>query len=55
MLGWTNTSGKTIQAAFDRMDGDAVVIKTADGTYYRVPLANLDAASQTQAKASAGQ
>jgi Planctomycete cytochrome C len=47
---WTNTAGKTIQAELDRVDGDAVVLKTADGQFYRVPLANLDAASQAQAK-----
>jgi hypothetical protein len=55
ILSWTNSAGKTLQAAFDRIDGDAVVIRTADGTFYRVPLASLDAASQTQAKAAAGQ
>lgn len=52
---WTNTSGKSILALFDRLDGDAVVLKTQDGTFYRVPLANLDAASQAQAKAAGGQ
>jgi hypothetical protein len=55
VLSWTNTAGKSIQAAFDRLDGDAVVLKLADGQFYRVPLANLDAASQTQAKAAGGQ
>ena len=52
---WTNTAGKALQAAFDRLEGDAVVLKTADGTYYTVPLANLSPESQAQAKKAAGQ
>ena len=52
---WTNTAGKALQAAFDRLEGDAVVLKTADGKYYTVPLANLSPESQAQAKKAAGQ
>lgn len=52
---WTNTAGKSIRALFDRLEGDAVVIKTADGTYHTVPLANLSPESQAQAKKAAGQ
>lgn len=52
---WTNTAGKAIQAEFDRIDGDAVVIKTADGTYFKVPLSGLSPESQAQAKKAAGQ
>ncbi len=52
---WTNTAGKSIQAVFDRLEGDAVVIKAADGKYYTVPLANLSPESQEQAKKAAGQ
>ncbi len=54
-MNWTNASGKAIKADFDRLEGDAVVLKAADGKYYSVPLANLDAASQAQAKKAAGQ
>jgi hypothetical protein len=54
-MNWTNTAGKSIQAVFDRMEGDAVVIKTADGTFFTVPLANLSPESQAQAKKAAGQ
>ena len=51
---WTNTAGTALQAECDRIEGDAVVIKTADGTYYKVPLANLSADSQAQAKKAGG-
>ncbi|MBL9115281.1 MAG: hypothetical protein JNJ83_09780 [Verrucomicrobiaceae bacterium] len=51
---WTNTAGKTLTADFDRMEGDAVVVKGADGTYYKIPLANLSPESQAQAKKAAG-
>ncbi len=52
---WTNAAGKPLQAVFDRLEGDAVVLKTADGKFYTVPLANLSADSQAQAKKDAGQ
>jgi hypothetical protein len=50
---WTNTEGKTIKARFVRLSGEAVVIKTAEGKSYKVPLANLSAASQQLAKNAA--
>ena len=52
---WTNTAGKSLLALFDRLEGDAVVVKTADGTYYTIPLANLSPESQAQAKKAGGQ
>ena len=52
---WTNTAGKTLKAEFDRIDGDNVVLKAADGKYYSVPMANLSPESQAQAKKAAGQ
>jgi len=52
---WTNTAGKTLQAEFDRLEGDAVVLKLADGKFYTVPLANLSPESQAQAKKAGGQ
>jgi hypothetical protein len=54
-LTWTNTAGKSLLALFDRLEGDAVVVKTADGTYYTIPLANLSPESQAQAKKAGGQ
>ncbi len=52
---WTNTAGKVLTASFDRLEGEAVVLKAADGKYYTVPLANLSPESQAQAKKAAGQ
>ena len=52
---WTNTSGKSLQAEFDRLEADTVVIKAPDGTFYKVPLASLSPESQAQAKKAAGQ
>ena len=52
---WTNTAGKSLLALFARLEGDAVVVKTADGTYYTIPLANLSPESQAQAKKAGGQ
>jgi hypothetical protein len=54
-MSWTNTGGKALQAEFDRLEGDAVVLKMADGQYYKVPLASLSPESQAQAKKAAGQ
>lgn len=51
---WTNTAGKSLLALFDRLEGEAVVVKTADGTYYTIPLANLSPESQAQAKKAGG-
>lgn len=50
---WTNTEGKTIRARFVRISGEAVVVKTAEGRSYKVPLAKLAVASQEQARAAA--
>ena len=50
---WTSTDGKTIKASYISMSGDAVVIKTANGKSWKVPLSKLNAASQDQAKAAA--
>ncbi len=52
---WTNSAGKSLQAEFDRLEGENVVLKAADGTYYSVPLASLSPESQAQAKKAAGQ
>jgi hypothetical protein len=47
---WSSTDGKTIKARYVHMSGDAVVIKTADGKSWKVPLSKLNAASQEQAR-----
>jgi hypothetical protein len=50
---WTNLEGKTIKARYVRMSGDAVVIRTAEGKSYKVPLTKLSGASRAQARAAA--
>ncbi|MBM4019847.1 MAG: hypothetical protein FJ288_16255 [Planctomycetes bacterium] len=47
---WTNREGKTISAAFVRMDGANVVLRRGDGQELVYPLAKLSAASQAQAR-----
>ena len=47
---WTNTEGKVITAEFIRLDGDAVVVKTA-GKEFTIPFSKLSEASIRQAKA----
>jgi hypothetical protein len=53
MQDWTSTDGKTIKARYVRMSGEAVVIKTADGKSWKVPLSKLSTTSQEQAKTAA--
>lgn len=52
---WTSAGGKEIQAIYDRMEGDAVVLRMAGNKYVKVPLANLSPESQAMAKQAAGQ
>ena len=51
---WTNTEGRVIQATFEGMQGENVVLKTADGTRHAYPLSKLSAESQAQARKLAG-
>jgi mono/diheme cytochrome c family protein len=55
ILSWTNTEGKAIQAAFDGLQGNDVVLKTADGARHAYPMDKLSPESQAQAKKLAGQ
>lgn len=51
IMSWTNIEGRTIRAAFVRLDGENVVIRMpANAQEVAYPLAKLDAASQAQAK-----
>jgi len=53
---WKNADGtKSIQAIYERMEGDAVVLRMAGNKYVKVPLASLSAESQAMAKQAAGQ
>lgn len=50
MQAWTNTDGKTIQAAMLRLEGEAVVLRMANGQIYNYPLEKLAPESQEQAR-----
>lgn len=51
---WTDKTGKfTREASFQRLDGDAVVLKTVDGKELTIPLDRLAAADQAYAKKAA--
>lgn len=43
---WTNTRGKTVDAAWVRLDGDKVVMRSENGQEFRVPLNTLSAKDQ---------
>lgn len=50
---WTSTDGKIIEAEFQGLQGDGVLLKvTATGTTHLVPLSRLSPESQAQAKAA---
>jgi hypothetical protein len=49
-MNWTSADGKTIRASFEGMEGEAVLLKMADGTVYKVPLDKLNLAGRFQAK-----
>lgn len=51
MKAWTNTEGRTIQAAMLRLEGETVVLQMANGQIYNYPLSKLSPESQAQAKA----
>lgn len=43
---WTDTQGRKVQATFYGLDGETVLLQTADGVTHRVPLKNLAAEDQ---------
>lgn len=49
-LNWTNSEGRVIQASFAGMQGDSVVLQTADGARHAYPISKLSAESQAQAR-----
>lgn len=50
MLKWTSTDGKVIEAAFERLEGDGVVLTMPGKGSFLVPLSRLSPESQEQAK-----
>ena len=55
ILTWTNAEGKPLQAAFGGLQGENVLLKTADGATHAYPLSKLSADSQAQARKLGGQ
>lgn len=49
VLDWTNAEGVTIQAGFDGLQGDNVILKLANGQLVPYSMAKLSAASRKQA------
>lgn len=49
LLDWTNTSGKTLKAAFGGIEDKSVVLKTPEGKTFRFPLSGLTSAGQAMA------
>lgn len=55
VLTWTNAEGRPLQASFGGIQGENVLLKTADGAVHAYPLSKLSAESQAQARKLAGQ
>lgn len=52
---WTDTTGThTREASFQRLEADAVILKTKDGKLLRIPLDRLSATDQDYARKAAG-
>lgn len=50
LLKWTSTDGKVIEASFERLEGDNVVLTIPGRGSFSVPLSRLSPESQQQAK-----
>jgi mono/diheme cytochrome c family protein len=49
---WTSNDGKVIEASFERIEGEAVVLTIPGSGSFLVPLSRLSPESQAQAKAA---
>jgi hypothetical protein len=47
---WTDTSGRQVTASFIGLDGEDVILQTADGASHKFPLTKLSAEDQALAK-----
>ena len=47
---WTDTSGRQVTASFIGIDGDNIILQTADGGTHKFPLTKLSAEDQALAK-----
>ena len=43
---WTDTKGRQVEATFQAIDGDNIILQTKDGNTHRFPLTNLSADDQ---------
>lgn len=43
---WTDTKGRQVEATFQALDGDNIILQTKDGQTHRFPLTNLSAEDQ---------
>lgn len=48
---WTDTQGRQVTATFVRLEGENIILQTADGALHQFPLTKLSADDQTFAKA----
>ncbi|HRH95439.1 MAG TPA: DUF1549 domain-containing protein [Prosthecobacter sp.] len=48
---WTDTKGRQVTASFIGLDGENIILQTADGATHKFPLTNLSAEDQSLAKA----
>jgi hypothetical protein len=47
---WTDTKGRQVTASFIGLDGENIILQTADGATHKFPLTNLSAEDQSLAK-----
>ena len=47
---WTDTSGRQVTASFIGLDGEDIILKTADGATHKFALTRLSAEDQALAK-----
>ena len=47
---WTDTSGRQVTASFIGLDGENIILQTADGATHKFPLTKLSAEDQARAK-----
>jgi len=52
LMKWTSSDGKVIEASFERLEGDGVVLTMPGKGSFLVPLARLSPESQEQAKSA---
>ncbi len=51
---WTDSKGRNVEASFIGLDGENIILQTADGATHRFPLTNLSPEDQALAKTMKG-